>query len=521
MTEVTRERVVTGEPQARHTSLGLPSSSSTRVGSTTGPTTSSWGLDSSWRKQEYTSVERVHWTTVSRLSLLKALKLEGRHRYAAVGLAVTVLALSFVEADEDLAAQLLAERSTSSLLSSMSVGQEELAVVWRGDPHPGCRRGVDNALERGRRRRARVQETGRRAVELECRVFDGELLLTGHLLDSEATEAHQRAPLPTFASVVPPILAVFLALATRRLVFALASAVWLGAILAHGSFEPTLGLWPALSRFVWPSVSDQFRITIVVFASALVGIVNVATRAGGSQGIADAVSRLARGARSTRLATALLGLAIFFDDYANCIVVGTTMRPLADRMRISREKLAYLVDSTAAPVAGLALLSTWIGYEVSLFDDLSRELSLGVGGYDIFLQVLPLRFYCLLTLAFVFVGAFTGRDFGPMARAEERAFRTGKVLADDARPLTSRSLSQVMPAHGVVPRWQVAMVPVAVVIVATGVGLILSGGSSDEVSAWLAAGGSGSGTSAFLRQCLQAADSPFVLMIAALAGSLD
>ncbi len=210
-----------------------------------------------------------------------------------------------------------------------------------------------------------------------------------------------------------------------------------------------------------------------------------------------------------------MGLALFFDDYANCIVVGSTMRPLSDKVRISREKLAYIVDSTSAPVAGVALLSTWIGYEVSLFDDLSRDLSLGLGGYSVFLHVLPMRFYCFLALAFVLLGTLLARDFGPMLAAERRAMNEGKPLADDAKPLTSRSLSKVEPARGAKPWWPAAALPVLVVIGVTAAGLVWDGSRSIDGD-----GATAPGFFGYLRLCLQEADGPLVLMIAALSGSL-
>ena len=131
--------------------------------------------------------------------------------------------------------------------------------------------------------------------------------------------------------------------------------------------------------------------------------------------------------------TCAMGTAIFFDDYANTVVVGTTARSLTDRYRVSREKLAYIVDSTSAPVAGIAIISTWIGYEVGLFDDLLGTLN-GVpgmpsSGYELFFAILPFRFYCILALVFVVLNAATGRDYGPMYRAEKRSRSGGSLGA--------------------------------------------------------------------------------------------
>jgi len=204
-------------------------------------------------------------------------------------------------------------------------------------------------------------------------------------------------------------------------------------------------------------------------------MVNVTSRSGGNQGMVDAVARLARSRRSTRVATGLMGLAIFFDDYANSVVVGTTMRRLTDRWRISREKLAYLVDSTAAPIAGVALISTWIAYEVGLFAEVGSEIGLPETGYQLFLAVLPYRFYCLGALAVVFVGAGSGRDFGPMLRAERRAAETGEVHGPDASPMGGRSLDATRPPDDAPRRWVNAVVPIAVVLVSVMGGMLWSG----------------------------------------------
>ena len=155
-------------------------------------------------------------------------------------------------------------------------------------------------------------------------------------------------------------------------------------------------------------------------------MIRVISLAGGTRGIADLLVARAAGVRSARLATALLGLAVFFDDYANTLVVGTTMRPIADGFRISREKLAFLVDSTAAPVAGIALISTWIGFEVGLFDSAMEQVRCWYLRLRLFFRALPARFYCLLTLTFVLCSTVAGRDFGPMLKAERRAGKRAK-----------------------------------------------------------------------------------------------
>ena len=269
-------------------------------------------------------------------------------------------------------------------------------------------------------------------------------------------------------SLFPPLLAILVAVASGRLVWGLCLALFSGALIALPTDVPVY-MWPlhalymAAIDFVWTPLRDSFQLFILGFTASLIGMVRVVSLAGGTRGIAEALVRRAASARSTRLATALLGLAIFFDDYANTIVVGTTMRPITDRFRISREKLAYLVDSTAAPVAGVAVISTWIGFEVGLFGDAMDSLGTGISGYELFFRALPARFYCLLTLFFLLVSTLMRRDYGPMLRAERRARQHNQPLAPGAQPMTGDA-HQVPDHPDIAGHWAVAALPVGLVI---------------------------------------------------------
>ena len=275
-------------------------------------------------------------------------------------------------------------------------------------------------------------------------------------------------------SVLPPLLAILLAIFFQHLFVSLGAAVVLGAFLAYGPL-PWLALPQGFETFIWANLSSGFNLSILAFTLTLIGMVQIVSRSGAAQALVQAVFGAARSGRTTRLGTALAGVVFFFDDYANSVVLGTTMRPVTDRWRISREKLAYVVDSTSAPVAGLALISTWIAYEVGLLNDIAADLKLGLDGYAIFLLLLPLRFYCLTTLVFVVCNAALSRDFGPMYRAEARALRDGKVLRDGARLLTSRTLEQIQPTTDRLPPWSHAVWPVAGLVVAAVGGMLWFG----------------------------------------------
>lgn len=279
-------------------------------------------------------------------------------------------------------------------------------------------------------------------------------------------------------ALFPPLLAVLVALYFRALIPALLGAVVIGGAIG----APTLveASYRGLGH-IWTSVTDSFNINIILFTIALVGMVHIITRGGGVQGIVNRVRSLARSARSTRLAAVFMGGAVFFDDYANTFVVGTTMRPLTDAQRISREKLAYIVDSTSAPIAGIAVVSTWIGYEVGLFDEISRQLALGQSGYEIFFAILPLRFYCIGALIFVLLNAYSGRDFGPMLKAERRT-QAGQIFNPESKPLARSDSELLEPKPDKPTRWQNAAIPVLSVIFAVFIGMFWSGWSRGDLS---------------------------------------
>ena len=250
-------------------------------------------------------------------------------------------------------------------------------------------------------------------------------------------------------SLVPPLIALIIAIALRKVIWALFLAVFAGGVIMKGNVLTNLwlelktvcvaipsmiGADVKLDGYIGTVIADSFNLQILGFTLALVGMVAVISRMGGTSGLVNSMSRFARGPRSAQAVTSAMGTAIFFDDYANTVVVGTTARTLTDRHRISREKLAYIVDSTSAPVAGIAIVSTWIGYEVGLFDSLLGTLSavndVPSSGYELFFAILPLRFYCIFALVLVFLNAWTARDFGPMYHAEIRTRQGGPVVPE-------------------------------------------------------------------------------------------
>ena len=281
-------------------------------------------------------------------------------------------------------------------------------------------------------------------------------------------------------SVVPPLLAVCLAFITQKVIFSLAVSVFVGGLLAITPTALTSVGWvnrlAAGPSYVVAAAIDPTNLQILGFVVLVMGMIAVLIRSGGLQGIVNKLVHFAYGLRSTQLVTAVCGLLFFIDDYANTMIIGNTLRPVTDKQRISREKLAFIVDATSAPVAGLAVISTWIGYEVGLFGTTAQSLGINRDGYALFFDALPFRFYCILMIVFVLANALSGTDYGPMEKAQARARHRKKLLADDATPMTSQAFSSASPSPNARIRMFSAVVPIGALFVILIGGLWFDGG---------------------------------------------
>ena len=298
--------------------------------------------------------------------------------------------------------------------------------------------------------------------------------------DGQDVAVAQILVLPAWVAILPPLIAIAIALLFRQVVPALFLGIWVGAwaIAGFSWLGVVTGLFQGFAIHVIAAASDPDHVAIMGFSLMIGGMLGIVTANGGMQGIVDfIVARGTNTARRGQLTAAVLGLVIFFDDYANTLVVGNTMRPISDRLRISREKLAYIVDSTAAPLACIALVSTWIGYEVGLIESAIEGVSgISQSAYALFFNSIVYNFYPLLALLFVFLVAFTGRDFGPMVVAERFARRTGQV-ADihlQASAKTSNEMKvRTRADNGHLAR--LAVVPIVALSLGLAVGLYLTG----------------------------------------------
>ncbi len=300
------------------------------------------------------------------------------------------------------------------------------------------------------------------------------LLRSGQEVVRQATRS-----IPGWLSIVPPLLAIGIALIFKRVIPALFLGLWVGAVTAlsftfKGAF---MGLLNTFQHYILQEFITEDHGAIILFSLMIGGMVGIISKNGGMQGVVNIIIRWASNAQRGQLATAILGIAIFFDDYANSLVVGNTMRSVTDRLRISREKLSYIVDSTAAPVACIALVTTWIGYEVGMIGDALEKID-GLDGspYGFFLSSIPYSFYPVLAIYFVFLVAWTGRDFGPMYTAEKRARTLGQV-SDPASSINEdeNAAKEMTPVEGKPHRAINAVLPVLVLVFGVLAGLYATG----------------------------------------------
>ena len=249
----------------------------------------------------------------------------------------------------------------------------------------------------------------------------------------EGGDAEAFATLYGVWTLIPPLLALLLAFLTRNVILSLflgvLSGAWMLALVSGDLLGSITGAFFNSTDYFIGTLADRWDAGIIMQVLVIGALIALITRMGGMRAIADLVVKIAKGPRSAQITMWISSWVIFFDDYANALIIGPIMRPLCDKFRISREKLAYIVDSTAAPVAGIMLISTWIGTElVNINQGLEIAGLAGVTAYGIFIDTIPYRFYNIMALFFVFATAFLLRDFGPMLKAELRARTTGETI---------------------------------------------------------------------------------------------
>lgn len=284
-------------------------------------------------------------------------------------------------------------------------------------------------------------------------------------------------------TLIPPLVAIILAFVTKNVVISLMLGVVAGSFVMQVSGNNVIialisSIMDLVNRSI-ESLSDPWNAGIILQVLAIGGVINLVAKMGGAQAIAEVLAKKAKSAKGTQLITWFLGLLVFFDDYANSLIVGPIMRPVSDKMKISREKLSFIIDSTAAPVAGLAIISTWIGLEVGLIKDAFNSIGVSVDAFGVFLQTIPFRFYNILILAFIVISAVLMKDFGPMRDAEIKARRGEKLSTYDSSGKVEDDLA---PKEGVKLSVWNAIIPIGTLIVVALISFYYSGYSAIQAS---------------------------------------
>lgn len=340
-----------------------------------------------------------------------------------------------------------------------------------------------------------------------------------------------------FITLLPPFIAIILAFITKDVILSLFMGVLSGTFLlslaSNIFFVDTIALiniydtlvesFSKIISYVLKSTSDPVNAGIILQILCIGGLVALITKMGGAKAIALQFAKRAKTAISAQLNTWFIGLLIFFDDYANLLIVGPIMRPLADKFKISREKFAFIIDSTAAPVAGIVIISTWIGLEVSLIKNAYASIGIdNISAFGIFVETIPYRFYNIFMLFFVALTAIMGREFGSMYAAQIRAKTTGQIApvsksaALDTAELEDQFLA---PKDGIEIRAFDAIVPVMTLIILAILGFYFNGFSVLEGEE-LANAKANPLSFETLRSAFGSADSSIVLFQAALFAAI-
>ncbi len=278
-------------------------------------------------------------------------------------------------------------------------------------------------------------------------------------------------------TITPALVAIACAIITRQVV----PSLLLGVVVAAGMLIPCLppaesfgsgnvairAIRLTMEGYVIGAIVNVDHVKILLFTLIIGAMVGVVGDHGGTAALVEIIAKRAASRRRGQLTAWLAGLVVFFDDYANSMIVGPTMQPICDRLRISRAKLAYIVDSTAAPVASIAMIGTWVGAEIGYIDqglDAVKtsaqvpEFLKDVDGWHAFLNSIPYRFYPIFAIILVFLVAVMGRELGAMHRSERR------VIGDDESSAGMAGCSSLAPVKGA---WWVAGVPILLLVIVT------------------------------------------------------
>ncbi len=263
-----------------------------------------------------------------------------------------------------------------------------------------------------------------------------------------------------YLGFLPPLLAIILALVTKDVIFSVFLGIASGALI-HSGGDPFAALIH-ITDLIANKLADDWNVRIFLFCGLLGGLVGLLSRAGSAHAFGKWTSRFIKGRRSAQLFAWFFGLMVFIDDYFNSLAVGSVMRPITDRRKVSRAKLAYILDSTAAPVCMIAPVSSWVVTIISQIRGSEGFKELGVGEMTFFIKLIPYNIYAIFAIFMVFMVAATNRDFGPMAEAEQNAVNGVRLCDEENYGPAPGHLERLEEAHGA--KWYDMVIPMLILI---------------------------------------------------------
>lgn len=299
---------------------------------------------------------------------------------------------------------------------------------------------------------------------------------TGKFLISDASTNEilgETRVIPGLLSILPPAIAILLALIFRQVLLSLIIGIFTGAFFIYG-YNPLTAFLRLADVYIINALTDKSHMQVIVFTLLFGGVIGLISKCGGTRGIANVLIKFAKTRKSGLISTWLSGIIIFFDDYANTLVVGNLMKPVTDNLKISRAKLAFAVDATAAPIASIFIISSWIGFEVGLIQQGLRSIGSNANAYSVFIETIPYRFYPIALIFFVFMISLTQRDFGPMLKSERNAL-DGNDTSKLGTTTTDLTASSELFGNEDKAKWYNGAIPILVLILGSITGLIVTG----------------------------------------------
>lgn len=282
----------------------------------------------------------------------------------------------------------------------------------------------------------------------------------------------------SFWSLVPSLVTIALAMITKRMVPSLLLGVLLGATMIC-DWNPAAGFLKMVESYIIPSIGSPWNATVLLYGAAFGGLIVILQKSGGIYAIAEKFSKIIRTKQRAELGAFILGLFVFVDDYFSCLTVGTVMRPICDKLKVAREKLSFLVDTTAAPVCLLVPISTWVVYVVGLIGqeiDKYPEKLADRNPFMVYLSTIPLNFYAILALVATLWILVTKISLGAMRKAEERTETTGQLWRPDSSLPASQDITELAPPPGITAKLSQIIIPFVVMFIVLAFMFLYTGG---------------------------------------------